>query len=156
MLVAVHTFIRENVNVAIYETHNGEEYDATNVFSRPIVTGISIIGMNHVEQLSSFIKNIAWHKAGIFKSKRPAFLTLQEPLITTILERRASEKDVILKYVNINPSLPANASVLGPDVQRLNASLALALTRSFLREKAPAASRDLTAQDIRMGIEQFF
>lgn len=156
MLVAVHTFIKEGVDAAIYETHNGGEYDATNIFLRPIVTGISTIGMDHVEQLGPSLDNIAWHKAGIFKSGRPAFSAPQEPLAAAMLERRASERDVVLEYIDVDPLLPVNASALRPQVQRVNASLALALTRVFLTEKQPAAYRDLTEQDISMGIQQFF
>ena len=156
MLVSVHTFIRENVDAAIYETHHGGEYDATNIFVKPIVTGISTIGMDHVEQLGPSIDNVAWHKAGIFKVGRPAFSAPQEPLAAVMLERRANEKGVQLAYVNVDPSLPANASALGPKVQQTNASLALALTRSFLRDKAPAACYNLTGQDISMGVQQFF
>ena len=156
MLVSVHTFIRENVDAAVYETHNGGEYDATNIFLKPIVTGISTIGMDHVKQLGPNVDNIAWHKAGIFKSGRPAFSTPQEPLAAAMLERRAREKDVLLEYVDVDPLLPVTASALRPHVQRKNASLALALTRTFLSEKAPADCRDLTVQDISMGVQQFF
>ena len=156
MLVSVHTFIRENVDAAVYETHNGGEYDATNVFPKPIVTGISTIGMDHVKQLGPSIDNIAWHKAGIFKSGRPAFATPQEPPAASMLERRAKERGVVLEYIDVDPLLPVNASALRPHVQRMNASLALALTRSFLREKAPASCQDLTEQDISMGVQQFF
>lgn len=156
MLVSVHTFIRENVDAAIYETHNGGEYDATNIVLKPIVTGISTIGMDHVEQLGPSIDNIAWHKAGIFKSGRPAFSTPQEPLAAAVLERRASEKNVPLEFIDIDPLLPLNAPALRPQVQKTNASLALALTRSFLGEKAPAACCDLTVQDISIGVQQFF
>ena len=156
MLVSIHTFIRENVDAAIYETHNGGEYDATNIFLKPIVTGITTIGMDHVEQLGPSIDNIAWHKAGILKSGRPAFSTPQEPPAAAVLERRAKEKDVLLKYADADPLLPVTAPALRPRVQRTNASLALALTRSFLNEKAPAACRDITEQDINLGVQQFF
>ena len=156
MLVAVHTFINEDVDAAICETHNGGEYDATNIFLRPIVTGISTIGMDHVEQLGPSIDNIAWHKAGIFKFGRPACSAPQEPLVAAILDRRAIEKEVILEYVDVDPLLPVNASVLRPQVQKMNASLALALTRAFLREKKLVPYCELTREDITIGIQQFF
>ncbi|KAL9630732.1 MAG: hypothetical protein Q9164_006269, partial [Protoblastenia rupestris] len=156
MLVAVHAFVREGVDVAIFETHNGGEYDATNIFSRPVATGISTIGMDHIEQLGPSIENIAWHKAGIFKSGAPAFSAPQVPRVAEVLKRRASEKDVMLNFVNVYPALPASAPALKPNVQRINASVALALTSAFLKNKALVACQDLTAQDISVGIEQFF
>ncbi|KAL8969056.1 MAG: hypothetical protein Q9197_004549, partial [Variospora fuerteventurae] len=95
-LISVHAFINEGIDVAIYETHNGGEFDATNVIQKPVVTGVTTIGMDHVEQLGPLIENIAWHKAGIFKHGSPAFSTFQEPAAATVLQQRASEKNVTL------------------------------------------------------------
>ena len=156
MLVSIHTFMREKVDAAIYETHSGGRYDATNIFPKPVVTGLSTIGMDHIEQLGPSIENIAWHKAGILKSGRPAFSAPQEPSAANMLERQARETNVPLEFVGVDPLLPVHASALKPLVQRTNASLALALARSFLKEKAPTACRDLTSHDISMGIERFF
>ncbi|KAI4121414.1 MAG: hypothetical protein LQ347_006866, partial [Umbilicaria vellea] len=155
MLVSVHAFIKEGVDVAIYETHNGGEYDATNVFQKPVATGITTIGMDHVEQLGPSIEMIAWHKAGIFKRGSPAFSTLQQPETTKVLQRRATEKEVVLKFVNVNPTLPANPPALKPEVQRINSSLAIALASAFLERKAPKDHCNLTSHDVLQGVEQF-
>lgn len=48
MLVTIHFIIKETLDVAICETHNGDKYNATNISIYPITTGIAIIGMNHV------------------------------------------------------------------------------------------------------------
>ncbi|KAL8821427.1 MAG: hypothetical protein Q9223_000530 [Gallowayella weberi] len=154
-LISVHAFIREGVDVAIYETHNGGEYDATNAIQKPVVTGITTIGMDHVEQLGPSVENIAYHKAGIFKDGSPAFSTLQEPAAATILQRRANEKNVRLLFIGIDPTLPQDALALKPEVQRINCSLAIALASTFLGIKAPENCRILTSQDILQGIEQF-
>ncbi|KUL90484.1 hypothetical protein ZTR_00032 [Talaromyces verruculosus] len=66
-LDSFHTFIRERVQAAIFETHHGGEYDATNVIPQPVVTAITSLGMDHVAQLGPTIDDIAWHKSGIFK-----------------------------------------------------------------------------------------
>lgn len=152
MLVAVHTFLSERVEVAICETHNGGEFDATNIFRQPVATGISTIGMDHVEQLGPSIENIASHKAGIFKAGSPAFSTLQDPLAAAILEDRANKKGVELQYVGVNPVLPDDAPSLGPSVQRSNASLALALTDTLLMRKQ---NDKMSAEDIRNGALRF-
>ena len=99
MLVAVHTFIREKVDVAICETHNDGEYDATDIFTHPIVTGIATIGMDHVLQLGPIIENIAWHISGIVKSCCPVFSVAQEHQISAVLRRRASDKKVSSEFV---------------------------------------------------------
>ena len=72
MLLSLHVFAREKVEIAIYETHSGGEYDYTNII-KPAVTGITIIGMDYVRALGPKIENIAWHKAGIFKAGVPVF-----------------------------------------------------------------------------------
>ncbi|KAL8906531.1 MAG: hypothetical protein Q9207_001969 [Kuettlingeria erythrocarpa] len=153
-LISVHAFIREGVDVAIYETHNGGEYDATNVIQKPVVTGVTTIGMDHVEQLGPSIENIAWHKAGIFKHGSPALSTLQEPAAAKVLQQRAHQKDVALQFIGVNPTLPHNALALKPAVQRTNCSLAIALASTFLKVKAPQDCI-LTPQEIFQGIEQF-
>ncbi|MCJ1314214.1 hypothetical protein MMC25_007894, partial [Agyrium rufum] len=155
-LTSVHAFIRERVDVAIYETHNGGEFDATNIFSQPAATGIATIGMDHLAQLGPTIENIAWHKAGIFRKGSPAFSTRQIPAAATVLERRAAEKETTLEFIDIDLIIPADAATLETDVQKLNSSLALALTNAFLQQRAPSAYGGLTPEDIKSGVEEFF
>ena len=154
-LVAFHTFIREETEAAIYETHHGGEYDATNVVQKPIVTGITSIGLDHVAQLGPSIENIAWHKAGILKTGAPAFSAPQDPRVAAVLQARAAEKGVKLKFIDQDSSLPGGAQALQESVQKTNCSLALALVTTFLERKAPPESRSLTLQSIHQGIENF-
>lgn len=156
-LVSVHAFIKEGVDAAVFETHNGGEYDATNAIEKSIVSGITPIGMDHIEQLGPTIENIAWHKAGIFRKGALAFSASQEPEVAEVLSRRAEEKEAGLTYVtDVDPALPANAPALKPEVQKMNASLALALSNGFLRLKAPKEFSGLTSVDVARGVEQFF
>lgn len=154
-LVAFHTFIREKTEAAIYETHNGGEYDATNVIQKPIVTGLTSIGLDHVAQLGPSIENIAWHKAGILKPGTPAFSAPQDPHAAAVLQARAVEKGVELKFVDQDSSLPEDAQALQESVQKTNCSLALALVTAFLERAAPPESRLLTLHSIHQGIENF-
>src|SRR5690606_23767555 len=95
-LVAVHTFIREKMDATIIETHHGGEYDTTNFVQRPIVTGITSLGLDHVVQLGSGIESIAWHKAGIFKPGTTALSVPQDPAAIPVLKARAAEKGIQL------------------------------------------------------------
>ena len=156
LLTSVHAFIQEQVDVAIYETHHGGEFDATNVFPQPATTGIATIGMDHVAQLGPTIENIAWHKAGTFHTGSPAFSTRQIPIVATMLERRAAEKETTLEFIDTDPKIPTDAATLKTDVQKLNSSLALALTNAYLKQKAPSEYGSLTSEDIRSGVEDFF
>ncbi|KAH8754628.1 folylpolyglutamate synthase [Diaporthe sp. PMI_573] len=152
-LISFHTFLREDVDVAIYETHHGGEYDATNVVENPVVTAITSIGVDHILDLGPTIENIAWHKAGIFKRGAAAISVPQEQNVSVILQDRADEKQVSLHFVSDDHNLPGDFE---SDVQRLNCSLARAISDEFLRRAAPDGQpRRLSQQDITDGIRQF-
>jgi folylpolyglutamate synthase len=155
-LVSFHAFIKEGVEAAIFETHHGGEYDATNVIEHPVATVITTLGMDHVKQLGPTIENIAWHKAGIFKSGSCAFSSPQEASAAAVLRDRASEKGITVQFVSNDPSLPANALQLKPDVQRTNCSVALAAVRHFLEVRSDQSAAPLSPSDIVQGISQFF
>lgn len=155
LLVAVQTFIKEKVDVVICETHNGGEYDATNIFTHPVATGIATIGMDHVLQLGPTIENIAWHKSGIFKLGSPAFSVGQEHQAAAVLRRRASDKNVSLEFVEDDTVNNSDVLAMKTAVQRRNASLAHKLANAFLLQKQPPSSHTLTPREIREGVERF-
>jgi folylpolyglutamate synthase len=66
-LVAYHAFSREKVDATILEVGLGGTYDSTNIVPRPIVTGVTALGLDHVSVLGNTLKEIAWHKGGIYK-----------------------------------------------------------------------------------------
>ncbi|KAH8591875.1 folylpolyglutamate synthase [Bisporella sp. PMI_857] len=148
-LLSIHVFIKANVNVAIYETHLGGEYDATNIFSTPRVTAITPISIDHSNLLGSSIQKIAWHKAGILKSGSPAFSAPQEEAAREILLQRASQKKVILEFVEVNHKLPVK-----PTVQQTNCSLAIAVVNAWLSTQN-IVNHVLSSDAIIRGIEQF-
>lgn len=153
--MAFHAFIKEGVEVAIFETHHGGEYDATNVIGHPVVTVMTPIGMDHVKQLGPSMETIAWHKAGIFKRGSPALSSPQEASAAKVIRSRAVDKGVNDQFVESDPYLPVDALQLKPDVQRMNCSVALATVRRFLHEKAPKDAATLSPFDILQGIGQF-
>jgi folylpolyglutamate synthase len=153
-LLSFHVFIEEKVDVAVYETHLGGEFDATNIIRTPLVTAITPVAMDHITLLGPTIQKIAWHKAGIFKSGSLAFSALQDPEVTASLKQRAAERGVVLEFVSVNSALPTDAAALKPKAQRINCSLALAIVRAWLSVKAPKLQRSMEAY-ISGGIEQF-
>ncbi|KAM5467330.1 putative tetrahydrofolate synthase [Microsporum ferrugineum] len=139
-LLSVHVFVTEKVDAAIYETHLGGEFDATNIISAPIATAITPISMDHSHLLGPTIEDIAWHKAGIFKSGSLAFSAAQEPAVEAVLRQRAAERGAALRFISLNSELPTDAVALRPRVQKLNCSLALAVLRAWLTVKLPEQS----------------
>lgn len=150
-LLAFHVFIRERVDVAIIETHSGGEYDATNVMQQPVVTAITTLGMDHIDMLGPTVENIAWHKAGIFKTGAVALSTVQDSGLEQVLEQRAAEKGVPLTIVDGDASLSMSTTQLKPAVQRKNASLAIAACIAWLRRTASTLST-LSREAIQEGI----
>ena len=66
-LLAFHTFLECKVNATILEVGVGGTYDSTNVVPKPVVTGITALGIDHVSVLGKTLEEIAWQKGGIFK-----------------------------------------------------------------------------------------
>ena len=156
-LVSMHAFISEGVEAAVYETHHGGEYDATNVIQNPIVTIVTSLGMDHVRQLGPGIENIAWHKSGIFKRGANAFSSKQDEAPAQMLRQRAAEKDVKLEFVEDESGLEGTeeGAALKPDVQRMNCALALAAVKTFLKRTAPGKAGAVLPDDVNKGIKDF-
>ena len=131
-LMSWHVFLQEGIDVAVYETGIGGEFDATNVVEKPVASGISTLGIDHVFALGDTVAKIAWHKAGIMKTGSAAFTVEQVPDAVEVLRKRAEEKSVDLKVLDVDPRL--NAVKILPDVifQKRNATLAIALAETAL------------------------
>lgn len=68
--IAFWWFSFKKVDIAIIETGLGGRLDATNIVD-PLVSVITSIGFDHIEQLGNTIESIAAEKAGILKPNRP-------------------------------------------------------------------------------------
>lgn len=151
--MAFHVFIKEGVDAAIFETHCGGEYDVTNIIQRPVVTAITSIRIDNALHLGPSIEDVAWHKAGIFKSGTPALSAPQEEAPRNVLLSRAAEKKASLTFIREDALLPVNNQVINIPVQKMNCTLALAVTRAFLERKAPGHC--MNALDISKGLQTF-
>jgi dihydrofolate synthase/folylpolyglutamate synthase len=86
--MAFDWFVRSHVDVAIIETGLGGRLDSTNVV-RPLVAGVTAIGIDHVEYLGTTRESIAFEKAGIFKAGIPAVIGEPDLSIAGLLEQHA-------------------------------------------------------------------
>jgi len=66
-LMAFHAFIVLKVDATILEVGVGGTYDSTNIVPKPVVTGVTALGIDHVTVLGKTLQEIAWQKGGIFK-----------------------------------------------------------------------------------------
>ncbi|PGH14717.1 hypothetical protein AJ79_02883 [Helicocarpus griseus UAMH5409] len=139
-LMAFHAYMCEGVDAAIIECGIGGEYDTTNIIDKPVVTGITSLGIDHQSMLGETIEEIAWHKAGIMKSGSAAFTAPQLDSAMEVLRKRAAEKGVDLRVATGHPELtPAGATTvrlgLSGEFQYSNANVAVAVASSFLRSR---------------------
>ncbi|KAJ5934305.1 folylpolyglutamate synthase [Penicillium verhagenii] len=147
-LLSFHVFLKEKVDIAVYETHMGGESDATNVVTSPVVTAVTRIAEDHVKFLGPTIENIARHKAGIFKPGCPAISSPQDVNVAKVLEQCANKKDVTLVFVEPDLSLQVTK------YQKENCSLAKAVTQTWISLREPDRLTNLT-KFIDLGIENF-
>lgn len=61
---------------------------------KPVVCGVTSLGLDHVKLLGDTIDKIAWQKAGIFKQGVPAITVPQLPEAMKVLHERAAERRV--------------------------------------------------------------
>ncbi|XP_052719273.1 folylpolyglutamate synthase, mitochondrial-like isoform X3 [Crassostrea angulata] len=132
-VMSLHVFLKEKVDVAIMEVGIGGQYDSTNLVRKPVVCGVSSLGLDHTSILGETIDKIAWHKAGIFKPGVPAFTSLQQEAALNVLQNRAKEIGCPLTIVPPLPMLDSNGDdiTLGISgtMQRHNAALAVQLCK---------------------------
>lgn len=131
-LMALHCYMQEQVGTAVIECGIGGEYDTTNILVQPSATGITSLGIDHVALLGDSIDQIAWHKAGIFKKGVPAFTVEQPAEALSVLHQRAEEKQTVLYEVPLHTQLERIALGLHGHFQKLNASLAIAISALHL------------------------
>lgn len=149
-VLAFYIFVKEGVEKVVLEVGVGGELDSTNVIERPIATGVTTIGRDHEKALGSDLKDIAWHKSGIFKEGAPAFTVEQNPTVLKVLQERAYQlgaskfqvvsKDLVGQFgICVTPNLP---------YQRQNCSLAIMLAAACIQATDPGFH--MTAEIVRV------
>lgn len=133
--MAFHAYIEEGVDSAVIECGIGGEFDSTNILTKPTVTAVTSLGIDHTAMLGSTLPDIAWHKAGIFKKGSVAFTAPQKEEAIAVLHARAAEKGTQLHVVDVHPALASNEIQLGLGAafQKVNASVAIAAAAAHLR-----------------------
>ena len=84
-------FRNAGVKVLVLETGMGGTYDVTNVVEDPLVSVITSISIDHTAFLGSTIPEIAAHKAGIIKFRRPVVYDDSSPEATAVIFAKAKE-----------------------------------------------------------------
>ncbi|TYO84855.1 bifunctional folylpolyglutamate synthase/dihydrofolate synthase [Oceanicella actignis] len=83
-------FARSPADYALIEVGLGGRLDATNVISRPALTAITPISLDHQQYLGETLAQIAAEKAGILKPGIPCVLAPQPDQARAVVEERAA------------------------------------------------------------------
>jgi dihydrofolate synthase/folylpolyglutamate synthase len=89
--VALVHFVRAGVEIAVLETGLGGRLDATNV-SRPLVSVITSISLDHMAVLGPTISRIAGEKAGIIKRSVPVVSGATHPAARRVIAATAARR----------------------------------------------------------------
>ncbi|KAF8663430.1 hypothetical protein AX16_001000 [Volvariella volvacea WC 439] len=153
-LLAFHSFLRLGVNATVLEVGVGGTYDSTNIVPKPFVTGITALGIDHVNVLGRTITEIAWQKGGIFKKGVPAFTVQQPHDALEVLRQRAIELES--SDFTVVPQVPGLSDLrlgLAGAHQIQNATLAVHLARSFLQSTGTDAQSDPLPASFIQGLQ---
>ncbi|XP_060107634.1 folylpolyglutamate synthase, mitochondrial isoform X1 [Heteronotia binoei] len=138
-IMAFHVFLQEKVDLAVVEVGIGGAYDCTNIIRKPVVCGVSSLGIDHTSILGDTIEKIAWQKGGIFKPGVPALTVPQPDRPLEVLKEQAQRNSCPLYLC---PDLDAFEKEEKPlrlglagDHQRSNAALALQLAHVWLEQQ---------------------
>uniref|UniRef100_A0A8C5KT01 Folylpolyglutamate synthase n=1 Tax=Jaculus jaculus TaxID=51337 RepID=A0A8C5KT01_JACJA len=148
-LMAFHVFLQEKVDLAVVEVGIGGAYDCTNIIRKPVVCGVSSLGIDHTSLLGDTMEKIAWQKGGIFKPLSlslacpqhgvPAFTVLQPEGPLAVLRERAHQISCPLYLCPPLEALeeggPPLTLGLEGEHQRSNAALALQLAHCWLQQQ---------------------
>ncbi|KAF9653382.1 FolC bifunctional protein [Thelephora ganbajun] len=152
-LVAFHAFLSLGVDATILEVGIGGTYDSTNIVPKPLVTGVTALGLDHVSVLGKTIKEIAWQKAGIYKEGVPALTVEQLEEGMTVLEQVAEEKKASsFSVVKRVPEMEEIKFGLAGSHQCQNAALAVELSRVFLKSRANLDFNEILPEPFKQGL----
>ncbi|KAI0774338.1 FolC bifunctional protein [Fomes fomentarius] len=153
-LLAFHTFLELKVDATVLEVGVGGRYDSTNIVPKPVVTGITALGIDHVSVLGKTLKDIAWQKAGIFKEGVLA-LTVEQPDEAMQVLKEEAEEIKASEFVVIPESAGLREVKLGlaGSHQYQNAKLAVHLSKTFLSMQASGPITDGLSPAYVKGLE---
>ncbi|KAJ9099920.1 hypothetical protein QFC21_003925 [Naganishia friedmannii] len=77
-LLAFHTFLATKTRLTVLEVGMGGTYDSTNVVPKPLVCGVTALGLDHTFMLGDTIGEIARNKGGIYKKGVKCYSVVQE------------------------------------------------------------------------------
>ena len=107
--MAMLYFEGQDTDIIILETGLGGRLDATNVISRPMVTVITSVGLDHTDILGDTYESIAAEKAGIIKPGVPVIYDGSNETVNAVIKGIAKERNA--QAVALMPSEISDVTV---------------------------------------------
>jgi len=151
-------FSEVKADILVLETGIGGRLDATNVITKPLITLIAPISLDHTDYLGTTLPEIAIEKAGIIKPNVPCVISYQiEEVYKTLIQKcneleapafcyeydfgiNKAENGFIYLSKTLNHTFPT-PSLLG-DHQLINAAAVIA-TISLINKEFGITNRDI-------------
>lgn len=152
-------FARAGLDLAVLEVGLGGRFDATNV-APAVLSVVTSISIDHVEDLGGTIAAIAFEKAGVFRGGRPALVTSRLPEALAVFAEAAARTGAVLHRLADETAI--SEPLASPSGTRFDLAtpvgryaLATPLAGAHQVENAAAAVRaaELLAPDFRIGAE---
>lgn len=105
---AVMAFKLKGVDLALIEVGLGGTNDGTNIFTNPLLTIVTSIGLDHTEYLGTTYQSIASHKAGIIKASRPVIIGKMPKEASDTIQFIASELNAPVYNLNNIPTISSS------------------------------------------------
>tara|TARA_B100000768_G_scaffold181170_1_gene203159 strand:- start:2035 stop:3255 length:1221 start_codon:yes stop_codon:yes gene_type:complete len=96
--MALCWFAESHVDLVVLETGMGGRLDSTNIFSKPLVTAVTNIGLDHTQFLGNDIRSIAREKAGIIKEGCPVVVGRMRPEAQSVILGQALKEGAEFHY----------------------------------------------------------
>lgn len=106
-------YAEEGCDIVVLEVGLGGRFDATNIISRPEVSVIMNIGLDHTKILGDTVEQIAAEKAGIIKPGCPCVLYQQSESVTQVIRDRCGETGSALTVADFSAIKPEFDSLEG-------------------------------------------
>jgi dihydrofolate synthase/folylpolyglutamate synthase len=156
---AFTAFARRGLDLAVLEVGLGGRFDATNV-APAILSLVTSISLDHVEDLGGTIASIAFEKAGVFRAGRPALVASRLPEALAVFDEVATRTGAALHRMADEVELSVGGPSLSGTRFELSTpggryALATPLSGVHQAENAAVAVRaaELLAPVVRIGPE---
>lgn len=99
-IMALIYFYKNDVDFVVLETGLGGLYDCTNIITKPLISIITSIGLDHVKILGNTLSKITYQKAGIIKENSNTIFFEQSKDINNIISNECKRKNNRLYLLN--------------------------------------------------------